>query len=137
MTSLGRCCIIKKLPWAKEFLNQVHKRSWVFFHSFPPWQLRQLLSESQEQLEAAKTETQKQSKELALVRRVPGRCPAGSLGLACKAAVGPAPFLWAGGGQEGTATAWANLVLLGTSRSQVIAGTQEEIFVCLSFLLMG
>lgn len=40
-------------------------------------QLRQLLSESQEQLEAAKTETQKQSKELALVR---GDAP---LGLIC------------------------------------------------------
>ncbi|NXU41031.1 RRBP1 protein, partial [Drymodes brunneopygia] len=49
--------------------------------------LRQLLSESQEQLEAAKTETQKQSKELALVRRDPGGCPAGSLGLLCKPAL--------------------------------------------------
>ncbi|NWW06844.1 RRBP1 protein, partial [Oreocharis arfaki] len=49
--------------------------------------LRQLLSESQEQLEAAKTETQKQSTELALVRRDPGRCPAGSLGLVCKPAL--------------------------------------------------
>lgn len=40
------------------------------------------MSESQEQLEAAKTETQKQSKELALVRRDPGNallCPWGWL----------------------------------------------------------
>lgn len=106
MSSLGRCCIIKKLPWAKEFQNQVQKRSpWVFSLSFPPWQLRQLLSESQEQLEAAKTETQKQSKELTLVRRDPGTYPAGSLELVCKAAVGPAPFLWTEGGQEGTPAA--------------------------------
>lgn len=94
MTSLGRCCIIKKPPRAKEFQNQVHKRTFFSCLSVPPRQLRQLLSESQEQLEAAKTETQKQSKELALVRRDPGRCPAGSLGLVCKAAVGPASFLW-------------------------------------------
>uniref|UniRef100_A0A8C5X3K0 Ribosome binding protein 1 n=1 Tax=Malurus cyaneus samueli TaxID=2593467 RepID=A0A8C5X3K0_9PASS len=50
--------------------------------------LRQLLSESQEQLEAAKTETQKQSKELALVRRDPGCCP-GRSWLVCKPPVGP------------------------------------------------
>lgn len=45
------------------------------FFLFPPGQLRQLLSESQEQLEAAKTETQKQSQELALVREMPGAAP--------------------------------------------------------------
>lgn len=95
--------------------------------------MNQLLSESQEQLEAAKTETQKQSKELALVRRDPGTCSAGSLGLVCEAAVGPAPFLWAEGGKEGTAIAWANLLLLGTTCSEVTSETQKEIFICLNF----
>ncbi|NWQ75500.1 RRBP1 protein, partial [Columbina picui] len=50
----------------------------LFFLSVPPQQLRQLLSQSQEQLEAAKMETQKQSKELALVRGNPQSCPAGT-----------------------------------------------------------
>lgn len=58
------------------------------------------MSESQKQLEAAKTETQKQSKELALVRGNPRSCPAGTslLGFA-DPAVGLASSLrvWEGG----------------------------------------
>lgn len=59
--------------------------------------------------------------------------PCWVLGAGLKASVGPAPFLWAEGGQEGTAL--ANLVLLGATHSEGIAGTQEEIFISLSFLL--
>lgn len=39
------------------------------------------------------------------------------------------------GGQKGTAIAWANLMLLGTTHSEAITGTQEEIVVCLFFFL--
>jgi len=112
------------------------------FLSVSPQQLRQLLSESQEQLEAAKTETQKQSKDLALVRGAPG---AALLGPRCSAwdwfanpAVGPASSLWVRGWEEGTASAWGNLVLPGTRLIQLSAGmfeTQEEIFIHLPFFL--
>lgn len=82
------------------------------------------MSESQEQLEAAKTETQKQSKELALVRKGPWEMPWWVLW-----GQHPSCGLREGGGHRG------NLVLLGTTQLGPMLGTQEEIFICLPFLL--
>lgn len=94
-----RCCNIKMLSWAKRLQNKEHNLPlFFFFLSVPSEQLRQLLSESQEQLEAAKMESQKQSKELFLVRE--GHLEVLCLGSVCKPSCGAGTLLlgwWRGG----------------------------------------